>query len=146
MREQKRKKIVVMRCLRGWGKWVTLKLQRVVSNIYHGYKGLIPRDDKVQKDHTPLRGCWGSLVRTAASLGAGGTWSASCWWRGKTDSHQEILTLDMKSKVLGLEGSLSIDTASRSGREKDIHRLAEDWRCIGQAKQVTGRIVGSNPS
>ena len=40
----------------------------------------------------------------------------------------------------------SIDTVSRSGRAMDIRRLAEDWRGIDQVRQVTERIVGSDPS
>jgi hypothetical protein len=73
MLEQKRKKIVGMRGLRGWGKWVMLKLRRVGSSIYHDYKGLMLPNDREQKDHTPLKGYWGWVEMIAASLGAGET-------------------------------------------------------------------------
>jgi hypothetical protein len=73
MQEQKRKKNVGMCFLRGLGKRVILKLQQVVSNIYHDYKELIRLDDMVQKDHTLLRECWGWGEMISASLGVGGT-------------------------------------------------------------------------
>ena len=88
----------------------------------------------------------------SASLGAGGKLLDSCWWLRKVGppspnqcSLQSTLAFDM-SRVLGLEVNRSIDTVSRSGRATDIRRLAEDWRGIDQVRQVTERIVGSDPS
>jgi hypothetical protein len=151
MQEQRRKMNVGMCFPKGLEKRVVLKLQQIVSNIYHDYKGLILRDGRVQKGHTLLRGCWGSVGMILASLGAGGKLLASCWrlWRVEPlspsrYSHQRILTSNM-SRVPGLEVNQSTDIENRSVQATDIHRLAEGWRCSGQAKQVTEPIVGSNP-
>jgi hypothetical protein len=72
MQEQKRKKNVGTCFLRGLGRRVILKLQRVVWNIYHDCKGLVLRDGRVQKDHTLQRECWAWVEAASASLDAGG--------------------------------------------------------------------------